>query len=164
MARGAVWLACGIAVFLTLTVVAQRVDLNLRNRGKPWWAPERYELTGADVVNYVRACLWIRDHTPPNCVVVCRKPYHLFLYAQRKATWGPLMLPVEASEEVWRRIRQLSAFGPVYVIEDSFGNRFGGAHTKDILAPILWAHKGSLREVLSMERPKTRVYEVVEGV
>jgi hypothetical protein len=150
--------ACALAIVLTGVGVAQRVDLNLRHRGKPWWAPERYELTGADVVNYVRACLWIRDNAPSQAVVVCRKPAHLYLYSGRRGTWDPLMGSVDTPDRTWASIARLEQFGPVYVIEDAFGDRFGGAHTKDLLAPVLQAHGDSLARVAVFREPETRVF------
>jgi len=163
LARALVVGACALAVLLTAVGVAQRVDLNLRHRGEPWWSPERYELTGADAVNYVKACLWIRDNTPAEAVVACRKPAHVYLYSGRRGTWGPLMGSVDRPDRTWASIIRLREFGPVYVIEDAFGERFGGAHTRDLLAPVLQAHAAALAEVATFEQPRTRVFRLVGG-
>jgi len=163
LAKALVVGACALAVVLTAVGVAQRVDLNLRHRGEPWWSPERYELTGADAVNYVKACLWIRDNTPADAVVACRKPYHVYLYSGRRGTWDPLMGSVDTPDRTWASITRFREFGPVYVIEDAFGERFGGAHTKDLLAPVLEAHSRSLTEVATFEQPRTRVFRLMGG-
>ena len=64
----------------------------------------------------------------------------------------------DKAEETWRRITTLSKFGPSYVIEDSFGERFGGHHTKDLLAPVIETHGQELQQVAFFDRPVTRVW------
>lgn len=140
-AASAVWCLCGASGILALAGVVQSVDVKLRTRGEPWWAPERYEYVGPDVADYVRAALWIRDNAPTDAVVVCRKPHNVYWVAHRHAA-NPL--GTRDAEALWQAIESLSHYGPVYLVQDAFGPRYKWDLTTENLVPAIASHRGEV--------------------
>jgi len=153
-----VWGACLVSSVLALIGVAQSVDAKLQTRGLPWWAPERYEFVGADAANYVRASLWIRDHTPPNAVVVCRKPFNVYQTSGRKAK---CLLWTRKSEALWQQMTALEQYGPVYIIQDGFGTRYNDEDlSSKNLIPTIEKYRSEVVKVYEVQRPATIVWQL----
>jgi len=153
-----VWATCVLSSVLALIGVAQSVDAKLQTRGLPWWAPERYEFVGTDVANYVRASLWIRDHTPPNAVVVCRKPFNVYETSGRKAK---CLLWTRKSEALWQQTTALEQYGPVYIIQDAFGTRYADEDlSQKNLVPAIARHTSEVIKVCEFGSPTTIVWQL----
>lgn len=142
-------MVAGVAVLVVVSVLfptSQRVLHNWSVRGKPWYAPERYGIYGADQVSYMRAVEWSANHTPRDAVLVCRRPFVPYLATGRLATWEPLR-DSDSPEQYWRAVKQLSATAPVFLLQDplSFGARFAGNFTERNLRPAIAAHSREVR-------------------
>lgn len=150
------------AVIFTGVMVTQQALLNYENRGLSWHAPQRYALAGSDFVNYAAAVEWLGSHTEPQAIIVCRKPYGVYLISGRRTTWEPLWQQDPAA--VWASIVEQANEGPVYIIQDGFVNRFHGDTTQRYLLPALQAHRGMLQPLLTLQHPETIVWRLVEKV
>jgi len=149
--------ACGLALLLTSMAISQQLIANLRCRGLPYSAPERYVYEGLDVANYMRAAAWIKDNTPPDAVIACRKPYNVYWVTRRRAK----MVWAESPEDVWKGLERLSESGPVYVIKDAFGDRYSErALTHRYWRNALAQHHEGVRMVFESQAPRTSVWRV----
>ncbi len=150
--------AVGLALILTSMAVSQQFIMNVRNRGLPYWAPERYAHQGMDLANYMGAVSWIRDNTPVDAVVACRKPYQVYWVSGRKST----MVWAQSAEGAWRGFEDLAQHGPVYVIEDAFGERYDRrAQARTWWGPALRCQEGrEAHVVFETAIPEVRVWSV----
>ncbi|NPV45558.1 MAG: hypothetical protein HPY69_01265 [Armatimonadetes bacterium] len=160
-------LVAGVSVLAVLSVLfptSQRLLHNWSVRGRPWHAPERYGIYGADQVSYMRAVEWLATHSPQGAVLVCRRPFVPYLATGRLATWEPLR-DSENPEQYWRAVKQLAASAPVFLIQDppSFGARFAGNFTERNLKPAVAAHAREVRQVATTKADGhvTIVWQVV---
>lgn len=150
--------ACVLALLLTAMAVSQQATMNLRNRGLPYWAPERYEMQGPDLVQYMEAAEWILTHTPEDAVVACRKPFQIYWVTGRKAN----MVWAHGEDRVWSGFQDLTQHGPLYVIEDAFGDRFGEeALTETYWEAALSSHPDRCAVVFETDDRATKVWRVV---
>lgn len=160
LATAAVIGACVLAAASTGMDTATRVALNLAERGRPYDAPGRYRLAGDDWVRYVEAALWLRQHTPADAVIVARKPYHLYWLTGRHAVVEPLW--AAAGPPMWQTITANLRHGPVYVVEDAFGDRYNNEDTVGAeLVPTLLEHRSELSLVFTSAPPVTAVWQVL---
>lgn len=146
------------AVLCTAVGGAQQTLVNLENRGLPYYAATRYACEGTDYVNYAAAADWLKRSTPPKAVIVCRKPYNMYWITGRASTWDPLW---EADpEQLWQRMVTLARYGPVFIVQDGFLNRFHGELTERNLIPALRAHRDEVEPVLTLNAPRTIIWRL----
>lgn len=153
----AVAMLCTLYGIVGAVSIAQSLDAKLQTRGLPWWAPERYEFAGSDIANYVRTALWIRDRTPLDAIIVCRKPSFLYAVCGRRAT----CLLWSAPETLWKQANELLRLGPVYFIQDGFGTRYNNedSSTRN-LVPALAAHRSEVTEEYRLTEPTTVLWRL----
>lgn len=146
------------ATFFTLLAGAQQTAINLENRGRPYYAPSRYLVEGTDIANYAAAADWLNRSAPPNAVVVCRKPYNMYWITRRPCTWDPLWKA--DPDQLWQNTLELARYGPVFIVQDGFVNRYHGDLTARNLKPALAAHRSQLEPVLQLSAPTTIIWRV----
>ncbi len=155
LGKVAVASACGLALLLGSMTVSQQLIANLRDRGLPYWAPQRYTHEGLDIANYMRAAVWIRDNTPHNAVIVARKPYQVYWVSRRKSdvVWNGSI------DGAWQGFNERAGYGPVYVIEDAFAERYDPrAQSRTWWGPALRGHPGEATVVYETQPPEVRVW------
>ena len=150
--------AVGAAMLCTTVAVAQQLWLNWECRGLAYAAPQRYGLQGSDFANYAVAAQWITRNTPQNSVIVCRKPSNIYWITGRASTWDPLWK--EDPNLLWEDVLAQSRYGPVYIIQDGFANRFQGDLTARNLKPALQAHGEEIEAVATFTNPQTVVWRL----
>jgi uncharacterized membrane protein (UPF0136 family) len=150
--------AVGAAMVCTMVGVVQQSWLNWECRGLPYAAPPRYGIQGSDFANYAAAAQWITQNTPKNAVIVCRKPPNIYWIAGRKATWDPLWK--EDQGLLWQDVLVQSRYGPVYIIQDGFANRFQGDLTARNLKPALQTHRDQVEPVTMFRNPETIIWRL----
>jgi hypothetical protein len=163
--RGAAWVgaavvgtACALSLAFAVLAGCQALDVRLRTVGLPLWAPERYEFVGPDVANYVRASLWIRDHAPPDVVVLCRKPANTYWIAGRRARGYPWTAD---PDQFWHAISRLRQYGPVHIIQDGFGTRYDGVDlSRHNLVPTLQRYRREVEAIRVFHTPSTVVWRL----
>lgn len=158
LGHGLLLASCAAAASFTVLGISQQAVLNWDNRGQASYAPGRYAMGGSDLANYAQATAWVREHAPANSVVVCRKPFGTYWVTGRASTWDPLWAP--DSTALWERVRQLEQFGPVYIIQDGFVNRFQGDLTNRTLRPALRQHSNEVSALLTLDKPRTVVWRL----
>lgn len=155
-----------LAVTMVLVAIAsftffagvQQVLVNIENRGLPYYAPTRYAMDGTDIMNYAAAAGWIASNAPPNAVVICRKPSNVYWITGRRCTWGPMWQ--QDPEQLWRDTLALARYGPVFIIQDAFINRFHGDLSERNLKPALLAHRDQIEPVLTLSAPRTIIWRL----
>lgn len=158
LAQAGVAAVCALALLLTAMAASQQTIVNLRNRGLPWWAPERYAHEGLDLANYMAAAAWLRDNTPGDAIVVARKPYLVYWVSGRVSR----MVWAESVEGSWQGFQALTERGPVYVIEDAFGDRYDQrAQSRTWWAPALAEHSSEVQLVHETAPPPVRVWRML---
>lgn len=146
------------ALFFTLVAGAQQTLINVENRGRAYYAPSRYAREGSDFVNYAAAADWVSCNAPANAVVICRKPYNMYWITNRPSTWGPLW--ENNPEALWHETVALARYGPVFIVQDGFVNRFHGDLTARNLLPAIEAHRSQLEPVLTLSAPRTVIWRL----
>ena len=150
--------ACALALLLTAMTASQQTIVNLRNRGLPWWAPQRYASQGLDLANYMVAAAWVRDNAPADATVIARKPYLVYWVSGRAAE----MVWSESVDGSWEGFRAAAARGPVYVIEDAFGKRYDQrAQSQNWWRPALAEHPAQVEMALETAPPQVRVWRML---
>ena len=148
--------ACVLAAVLTGIGTASRVELSLSQRGRPYDAPERYRLAGDDWVRYVQTAHWLKQNAPQQAVVIARKPDHVYWITGQHAVNAFWSAP---GTDMWRALTANLQYGPVYIIEDAFGERYCGEDLVSAnLIPTLRAHRNHLHLVHVTEPPVTAVW------
>jgi hypothetical protein len=107
-----------LCAVLVLTNVGKLVDYTRRDRGyPPGWS------------EYLETASWVRQNTPEQSVVMCRKPFMFFLFSNRKT----ISYPFTRDGAVMRKY--LADERPDYIVLDDFG---GGTSTTEVyLVPVL---------------------------
>lgn len=159
----------GVSLLVVASILfptSQRLLHNWSVRGRPWHAPERYGIYGADQVSYMQAVQWLTANAPTNAVLVCRRPFVPYLATGRLSTWEPLR-DSDRPEQYWRAVKRLAASAPVFMIQDppGFGARFAGNFTERNLRPAIAAHPGEVRQVAStkVDGNMTIVWQVLNS-
>lgn len=161
LGHGLIAAAVGAAMLCTTVSVAQQLWLNWECRGLPYAAPQRYGTQGSDFANYAAAAGWITRNTPQNAVIVCRKPPNIYWITGRASTWNPLWK--EDADLLWQDLTDQRRYGPVYIIQDGFANRFQGDLTARNLKPALQAHREQIEPVATFEDPHTVIWRLKDA-
>jgi len=133
-----VWAAAAV-------IMAFNLDYGLVNSGK------RKEPT-PDWRNFYSCADWVRIHTPPNAVVMSRKPELFYLRSKRKGLVYPFTHDVE------KVIATIEEKGATHVVHDNFA---WSATTARYLYPAIAAHPERFKIVYALKDPDTFVLEVL---
>ncbi len=126
------------AIFLITWNVSVNVFAGIKNwknivqfRHEPLWAPDRYlSVDEGDFADYIRAGMWLRDCSPSNSIVFCRKSPIMELVSGRNSR--PYTKGVNV-EGVDRLMTSQAALAPTYVIRDAFSPSSGFGKTRILL-------------------------------
>ncbi|RKY84747.1 hypothetical protein DRQ09_08185 [candidate division KSB1 bacterium] len=105
--------------------------------------PKRYE-------NFYKACEWIRNNTPEESVVSCRKPDLSSVVANRESVAFPWAGPDSVYNTLLRRKVN-------YVIFEQLGYR----HAREFLLPAINKYKDKFKVVFYIRNPDTVVWELI---
>ena len=150
--------ACAITLMLTAPAISQRLLWNLQHRGLPATDASRYGLGGTDGENYIRAAEWIGRNAPADAIIACRKPHNVFRLTGMHATRSPMWRL--SAHYVIAATKQCARFGPVYLIDDGFGDAFPNPPSLAV-RPAIRAVPWAFREVWRAEKPRTVVWEAI---
>ncbi len=103
-----------------------------------------------DWVNYKRSVLWLKNNTPANAVIVCRKPYLAYLWSGKKT------LGIPASFNKKKIYRRFNDAGVTHLIFDSF---YWTSTTKRYLGPLIQKNRADFSMVYALKNPPTYVFE-----
>jgi 4-amino-4-deoxy-L-arabinose transferase-like glycosyltransferase len=98
---------------------------------------------------YLETAVWVREHTPAESVVLCRKPFMFYLFSDRKTIAYPFTRDAEVMRE------HLEKSHPDYIVIDDFGG--GTSATEVYLVPVLRQMVAYLKNVYSTEDPVNMV-------
>ncbi len=104
-----------------------------------------------DWIEYFAACSWLKEHTPPDAVVMSRKTTLTQLYADRPSIQIALMAPRDYPSYIKQNNID-------YVLEDAFP---WSTHTTNYLRPALRALPGMFKLVYQGGQPTTRIWRVI---
>ena len=123
---------------LVLTNVYSLAEWTRRARGyPPGWS------------EYLETAQWVREYTPEQSVVMCRKPFMFYLFSNRKT----IAYPFTRDGEVMRK--HLADSRPDYIILEDFG---GGTSTTEVyLVPVLKEMLAYLDNVYATGEPVNMV-------
>lgn len=115
-------------------------------RNLPPWAPERYVVSREDdFADYLRAGEWLRDHSPTNALIFCRKALFIELAAGRHCTYYSTYASPDAFYDA---LRNAALQQPVYVLKDAFPqNSTYGRVRENLLVPALRGHEAFVERV-----------------
>lgn len=99
---------------------------------------------------YFEACRWLREHTPPDSLIISRKFTMTTLYANRFSIPLPLRPPPQF-------IEYIDYHHVDYVLEDAFD---WSTQTRDYLRPTLQAFPDRFELVGTVGPPTTRIWKV----
>ncbi len=133
----------GMVMFLGIVGLSGCITLIYHNR-TDFYFPE--------MKSYREACLWIKSNTPPDAVVVCRKPRMAALWSDRKAWWYTGGREAEEFVENVRRIKGS------HVIVNNF--RISGVNLAESFEGVLKGYPGVFQPVYHTELPRVLVYEI----
>jgi tetratricopeptide (TPR) repeat protein len=100
--------------------------------------------------NYFDSAQWIRENTPPDALIVCRKPFLMNVISGRKTIGYPWFRPRPL-------LRSFNESGADYVVRDAI---FGT--TRKFLNPAIARYPQSFLTVQIFEESGTVVYEYLE--
>jgi 4-amino-4-deoxy-L-arabinose transferase-like glycosyltransferase len=131
----AVMILCAV---LVLTNVYTLAGWTRRARGyPPGWS------------EYLETAQWVREYTPEQSVVMCRKPFMFYLFSDRKT----IAYPFTRDGEVMRK--HLADSRPDYIVLEDFG---GGTSTTEVyLVPVLKEMLAYLENVYATGEPVNMV-------
>ncbi len=95
--------------------------------------------------NYLQIALWVRENTPEDSLVICRKPFLFYVFSYRKTIGYPYTRDHEAMRNF------LSEIAPDYIVIDNFGSI--SQTTQVYLLPVLREMSGSLEVIYSTDDP-----------
>lgn len=103
-----------------------------------------------DWVNYKRSALWIKENTPDDAVIVCRKPYLGYLWSERKT----ISIPTKFDKnEVYE---YFTSQGATHLIFDGF---YWSGTTRRYLGPIIKENIPDFPLAYELKNPYTYVLE-----
>lgn len=155
-----------VYVLTTSMVVAGiRIQYAWETRGMTAWAPERMLMQDDPdrraFGRYLETVLWAKTNTPPDAVIVSRKPAHTYLFSDRKSHRYDMLNDVTG---VWNTITYYVQSRPVYLLEDAFSVESGyGRDRRGMLLPAMRAHSNALHLVYATREPVTRLWRVTAG-
>ena len=133
----------GMVLFLAIVGLTGCLTLIHHNR-TDFYFPE--------MKSYREACLWIRSNTPPDAVVVCRKPRMAALWSGRKAWW------YTGGGEAKELIENIRSIKGSHVIVNDF--QISGVNLAESFQGVLNEYPRVFQSVYQTGLPRVRVYEV----
>lgn len=117
-----------------------------RLRDLPPWHPARYEISREDdFADYLAAGLWMRDNTPTNAVIFCRKALFIELASGRRAVYYSAY---STPEELWAAIEASAGREPCFVLRDSFSAQSTYGRVRRLkLEPVLETHAAAFERL-----------------
>lgn len=132
-----------------LAVDARRAERNLRvTRSQTL---EQVYAGDREWTAYLQAAAWLREHSEPGAVVMCRKPDLLYLLVQRATVEYPYTQDTAALQQVLR------ASHVTFILEDGFT---WTRTTETYLAPAMRGAAESFALVFETPAPPARVWRV----
>jgi hypothetical protein len=136
-------LIAAVAVVLMLTNIFSLVTYLRRERG---YVPGWFE--------YLQTALWVRENTPEDSIIICRKPFLYYLFSDRRSVSYPFTSDAAAMR------KYLMEISPNYIVIDDFG---GFTTTHQYLLPVLTQMASSLEVVYSTGEPVNTVLKFHPG-
>jgi hypothetical protein len=133
----------GVTTVLILTNAFSMVTYLRRERG---YLPGWFE--------YLQTALWVRENTPEDSLVLCRKPFLYYLFSDRKSVSYPFTSDADAMRKYLLETR------PDYIVIDDFG---GPTTTHQYLVPVLGEMRSSFELIYQTGEPTNMVLRFFPG-
>jgi hypothetical protein len=104
-----------------------------------------------EMVRYREACLWVREHAPPEAVILCRKPREAAFWSGRRAWWYTGTQPVEEVLATARRT------GATHLLINDFP--IAGINLAERFSAVLRDRAARFRLAHQTDPPRMLIYE-----